>query len=245
MLTLHRIVERCQADHDITWSSFRALLDGIAAGGTRVDARLGSEDCLRGRAVALTFDDGTADHLRAGEELAGRGIPGLFFVPAGRMGRPGHLGAPQLRALSALGHGVGSHGWSHLPLDEEMPPEVVTRELRDSKRLLEDAAGTGVVLFAPPGGIDCASTRRELPAHGYAASRSMRWGIYGSLRDRWSIPCVPVTEWTLARGWVAQVLRAHELPLAMKSTWALKRLMPDAVRTSVRRTLHRSFRAAG
>ena len=245
VLTLHRIVHRCEADHDITWRSFRTLLDGIAADGAAFDARLTAEDCLRRRAVAFTFDDGTADHIRAGEELARRGIPGLFFVPAGKVGRTRYLGVPDLRELTTLGHSVGSHGFSHLPLDEKMPPESVARELRDSKRLLEDAVGAGVVYFAPPGGIECASTRRELPAHGYVASRSMRWGVYESLRDRWSIPCIPVTEFTLARGWVMRVLRTGGVPLAIRSAWALKRLMPEVLRCSVRRALHHPFRAGG
>ena len=243
VLTLHRVVAHCEKDHDITWSSFRILLDELAARGAVIEARLTAEECLRPGRVALTFDDGTADHLRIGEELARRGMPGVFFIPAGQVDRPGHLSMPQLRELSALRHRVGSHGFSHVPLDDEMPPEVVTREVRDSKKLLEDGVGTAVVYFAPPGGRERASVRHELPAHGYRASRSMKWGIYGSLKRRWSIPCIPVTEFTLARGWVMHALRACELPLAMRSGWAVKRLVPEAVRESLRRRLHDPFRA--
>jgi polysaccharide deacetylase len=243
VLAFHRVVERCEKDHDITWRSFRTLLDGIAADGVPSEARLAGEDGLRRRAVALTFDDGTADHLQVGEELARRGMPGVFFVPAGKVDRPHHLTMPHLRELSEFGHRVGSHGFSHLPLGDEMPPQVLTRELRDSKTLLEDAIGNTVEYFAPPGGFERAAARHELRAHGYTAARSMRWGIYASVQDRWSIPCVPVTEFTLARGWVMHALRLREVPLVMRSGWALKRLMPAAMRLSVRKRLHDPFRA--
>lgn len=243
VLTLHRIAERCEKDHDITWRSFRALLDGIATSRTTVDARLDSEDGLRQRSVALTFDDGTADHARVAQELAARGMPAVFFIPVGKVGRPGYLSMPEVRELTTLGHRVGSHAFSDLPLDEKMPPEVVCGELRDSKRQLEDGAGTRVTYFAPPGGFERASARRELRACGYTASRSMRWGIYASLRDRWSIPCIPVTEFTLACGWVMYAVRSREVPLAMRSGWAIKRLMPGPVRHSVRNMLHSTFKA--
>ena len=243
VLTFHRVVERCERDHDITWTSFLTLLDGITAEGAPSESRLAGEDGLRGRAVALTFDDGTADHQRVGEELARRGMMGVFFVPAGRVGMPHRLTMPRLRDLSALGHRVGSHGFSHLPLDDRTAPEVLTRELRESKTLLEDGIGAAVEFFAPPGGFERTKARDELAAHGYTASRSMRWGIYASVRDRWSIPCIPVTEFTLARGWVMHALRVRRIPLVMRSGLAIKGWLPDTVRRSLRKKLHGPFRA--
>ncbi len=243
VLTFHRIAERCDKDHDVTWRSFRMVLNDIAANGATVDARLDSEDGFPQRAVGLTFDDATADHARVAEELAGRRMPGVFFIPAGKVGRPGYLSMPEVRGLAALGHRVGSHALNDLPLDDRMPPEIVSRELSDSKKALEDWTGTRVTYFAPPGGVERASAARELLASGYTASRSMRWGIYRSLRDRWSIPCIPVTEFTLACGWVIHAVRTREVPLAMRSGWTVKRLMPEPVRHSVRKMLHSTFRA--
>jgi peptidoglycan/xylan/chitin deacetylase (PgdA/CDA1 family) len=243
VLAFHRISDRCEKDHDVSWTSFRALLDRVAANGTVVETRLDAQENLRQRGVALTFDDGTVNHLRAGEELAARGMTGVFFVPAGAIGRPGHLSMPQLHELLALAHLVGSHGFSHLPLDGTMSPQAITHELRDSKQLLEDGLGTGVDYFAPPGGIVRGWRSDELQVYGYSASRSMAWGIYHALGDRWRIPSIPVTEFTLARGWIEHVLRACELPFAMRCGWAVKRLMPLAVRSSLRRRLHDSFRA--
>ncbi len=242
VLAFHRITDRRERDHDVTWASFHAVLDWIEAGGA-VETRLAAEEALRRPAVVLTFDDGTADHLRAGEELAARGMPGVFFIPAGAIGRSDHLSMPQLRRLLALGHEVGSHGFSHLPLDRGMAPQIIGHELRESKRLLEDGLGAGIDYFAPPGGIVGGCRSDALQAHGYRASRSMAWGIYRALTHRWRIPAIPVTEFTVRRGWIEHAVRACELPFAMTSGWAIKRFMPLALRSSIRRRLHDRFRA--
>ena len=196
-----------------------------------------------GNGLALTFDDGTEDHLRVGEELAKRAMGGIFFVPAGKVGTPGRLSVRQVLELHALGHILGSHSFSDVPLREGMPREQIRRELGDSKAFLEDALATDVSYFAPPGGIGVRWLGRELKRHGYRASRSMVWGIYRSPHERWAIPCVPVTEFTLARGWVRAALSAHALPFAMRTTWAIKSMVPGLARGVMRKMLHDPFRA--
>jgi len=238
VLTFHRVVERCERDHDITRRSFCHLLDAIAAMGTVTDTQLASGESLRKRAAVLTFDDGTEDHLWAGEELARRGLPAIFFVPAGRVGRPGFLPPHRVRGLGAMGIRIGSHGFDHLRLEAGLPPAAIRRELEDSKKFLEDVGGAPVVYFAPPGGLGSRVVRQALGRYGYAASRSMRWGIYESWEARWEIPCIPVTEFTLKRGWVTAALRVGAMPLAMRGAWLVKRLMPSRVRFAVRRKLH-------
>ena len=243
VLTFHRVVEGCERDHDITWTSFHGLLDGIARSHYPIETRLGSNDSLRKPSVALTIDDGTEDHLHVGEELAKRGMAGIFFVPAGKVGAPGRLSIQQLRQLHALGHIIGSHSFSEVPLRNGLPRQQITRELGDSRAFLEDTLGTEVSYFAPPGGIGCRWLRRELRRHGYQASRSMAWGIYRSLHKRWAIPCVPVTEFTLAHGWIRTALSAHALGFAMRSTWVIKSIVPRPVRGAIRKILHGPFRA--
>ena len=242
VLTFHRIVEDCQEDHDITWRSLRHLLEIIIAGGDAVDSRLASSAALRSRSLALTFDDATEAHWRVGEELANRGISAIFFVPAGEVGQPGRLSARMVRDLHSWGHIIGSHGFMHTLLAEGMSFAEIRRELGDSRAFLEDHTGGRVSYFAPPGGAGCGLVSRRGEQFGYEASRSMRWGIYGALRDRWDIPCVPVTEFTLARGWVTQALAAHRIPLAMRSAFVIKSLMPMRMRCSVRKMLHQTLR---
>jgi peptidoglycan/xylan/chitin deacetylase (PgdA/CDA1 family) len=244
VLTFHRVVAECERDHDITRRSFGHLLDAIAAIGIVTETQLASDESLRGGATVLTFDDGTEDHLWVGEELARRGLAAIFFVPAGRVGRPGFLPPYRLRSLRAGGIQIGSHGFDHLRLEKGVPPEAIRRELEDSKKFLEDVGGAPVPYFATPGGLGNRWVRQDLSRYGYAASRSMRWGIYRSREARWEIPCIPVTEFTLGRGWVNAALRVGEMPLAMRGAWLVKRLMPSRARFAVRRKLHAPFGAS-
>jgi hypothetical protein len=96
-----------------------------------------------------------------------------------------------------------------------------------------------VSYFAPTGGSHHPQLAEELRRAGYTASRSTRWGIYRPGSERFDIPCVPVTELTIARGWVAAAVERRQLPLAMRATYAAKRLLPDGARTSVRGWTHR------
>ena len=242
VLTSHRVVEDCRKDHDITWLSLHRLLEMLVTGSEVVVPLLAPSTASQIRSVALTFDDGTDDHGRVGEELAKRGISAIFFVPAGKVGLPGRLSARMIRDLRAWGHTIGSHGFTHTPLDRALSFADIRRELGDSKALLEDHTGARVDYFAPPGGSGSRTIGRRAEEFGYEASRSMKWGIYGSLRDRWNVPCVPVTEFTLARGWVKQVLAARQIPLAMRSAAVIKTLVPTSIRFSVRKKIHEALR---
>jgi peptidoglycan/xylan/chitin deacetylase (PgdA/CDA1 family) len=242
VLTLHRLVDTPERDHDVTWDAFGELLDRVAAVGAGVVSELDPPAGTNGRRrIVLTFDDGTADHLRAGEELARRGLPGIFFVPAGKVDSAGYLTQEEVRELQALGHVIGSHAYHHAPL-EELSRSEVALELTRSRDLLSDLLETKIRYFAPPGGITNRFLSEELERHGFTASRSMRWGLYRSAEERWDVPCIPVTQVTLTRGWVARTLDRWELPAAMRSAWVVKRAMPAKLRFTLRSAAHERLR---
>lgn len=242
VLTLHRLVDTAERDHDVTWGAFGELLDQVGKAGADVVSELEPPAATNGhRSIVLTFDDGTADHLRAGEELARRGLSGIFFVPVAKVDSPGYLKREEVRELQALGHVIGSHAYHHAPLEELSRPEVAA-ELTRSRDFLSDLLDTKIRYFAPPGGITNRFLSDELERHGFAASRSMRWGLYRSANERWNIPCVPVTQVTLTRGWVARTLERWELPAAMRSAWVVKRAMPASLRFTLRSAAHERLR---
>ena len=80
VLTFHRVVDRLEQDHDLTWDSFRRLADSVSASITDLESPSSA------RAIAMTFDDGTEDHLRAAQELQRRALPAVFFIPAADIG---------------------------------------------------------------------------------------------------------------------------------------------------------------
>lgn len=239
VLTFHRVVADSDRDHDIRWTSFRGVLDCIAD--LDVAAELGP-GALRGSGVVLTFDDGTIDHLEVARALHERDLRGVFFVTVGRLGCDGFLSTSQVRELRSMGHSVASHGLCHKLLPT-LAPNQREREIVDSRARLEDLIGERVRFFAPPSGVTSRAVAELVRRSGYEACRLMNWGLYSAESQRWTVPCVPVTEATLARGWVASALIDRRLPIAMHAAGLVKRLLPPSAREWARR--HAQPRGAG
>lgn len=103
--------------------------------------------------LEVTFDDGHASHVsNAGPLLESVGLRGIFFIPAANIGIGGSTASwPDLRALQAKGHGIGSHGNTHILLtgcsDRKLREELVR-----SRLTLEDKLGVPVLTISMPGG---------------------------------------------------------------------------------------------
>jgi peptidoglycan/xylan/chitin deacetylase (PgdA/CDA1 family) len=234
VLTFHRIVAEPERDHDVSRRSFETLLDRLAATGTGFTTEL---DRPLDHALALTFDDGSADHLEVAEALAARDVSALFFVPSASLDHPNKLTADGCRRLVALRHTVGSHAREHSPLAGLTHAEL-RAQVEESKAQLEDVTGTSVSIFAPPGGIGHPGLEAELERAGYRASRATSWGFYRSSEQRWHVPCVPVTEFTLRRGWIDAAVARWSLPAAMRVSSAVRRIVPAPAAARLRGRLH-------
>ena len=107
--------------------------------------------------VVLTFDDGYADfHAEAFPILAQFGFTATVFLPTAYIGdtprefsRTTCLTWTQVRELAKAGVEFGSHTVTH-PQLRDLPPGEIRRELRDSKREMEDRLGDAVDSFSYP-----------------------------------------------------------------------------------------------
>ena len=130
---------------------------------------------------SITYDEALSELHRFAipyhEEF---GIPGHVEAVAGHIGvirQLGqssyngfhHMGAEELRDLVARGWGVGNHSWSH----EVISPEMVDRELRQAKEVLEEAIGSHIRLYCAPG------DNTNMSDHVLAACR--RYGYLGAM----------------------------------------------------------------
>ena len=132
---------------------FARQLDWLVANGYR-SVRLGADAAAAAgeRRVVISFDDGDVSNAEVALPLlAERGMVAEFFVTSGFVGTPGRLSAAQVRALSAAGMGVQSHGATHRYL-EDLDARALEAELAGSRHELERLAGAPVTALALPGG---------------------------------------------------------------------------------------------
>lgn len=151
------------------------------------------------RTVVLTFDDGFSAAVReARTRLDAAGMRATFFCVAGHLGGMSNWssrtpGAPvgrlatahELAELAGAGHEIGSHGWSHAPLDTDAD---LHRELVDSKAALEAAAGAAVRTFAYPYGAAPTAAARVLVAKTYAGAFGTSTARVSHDSSLWNLP---------------------------------------------------------
>ena len=144
---------------------------------------------LPAKAIALTFDDGTADALIAVlPALQRRGLRGTFFIVTGFVGKPGYLTWDGVGALAQAGMELGSHSVDHERLPD-LSPARAAEELAASKRELEARLQKPVEVLAYPfnsvrGGLQAAARQA-----GYRAAVA---GVVHGSRDLFALYRVSV-----------------------------------------------------
>lgn len=153
----------------VSAQQFRDHLDRIdkAVGRppSKVDALIGG-DTLPANPWMLTFDDGGASAVAAGEELARRGWRGHFFIVTNLVGQPRFVDWDGVRALAEQGHTIGSHSCSHpQPISACSWDELLDEWSRSSQELSE-AIGRRVTTGSVPGGFYSPQVARAAAAAG-------------------------------------------------------------------------------
>lgn len=130
----------------------------------------------RRQAVGLTFDDGdVSNYTLAYPALAEAGASADFFVNTATVGRPGFLSWPQIGEMQRAGLSFQSHSHDHVVL-VGLPAPALERQLRESKRRLEDRLGAPVDFLAAPYGLVSGSVVRAAREAGYrAVGTSWNW----------------------------------------------------------------------
>ena len=115
----------------------------------------------------LSFDDSnTSDVEIALPALLERGLTADFFVLAGRLGKPGSLGADDLRTLAGTGMTVGTHGMQHHPW-RRLDAATIDDELVVARDRLASAVGRPITMAGCPLGRYDRATLTALRRLGY------------------------------------------------------------------------------
>lgn len=117
----------------------------------------------------ITFDDGGASALHAGEELRRRGWRGHFFIVTDFVGRPGYLDWDGVRAVESMGHAIGSHSVSHPHRMADCSWGELIDEWSRSAELLGQQLGHAVTSASVPGGLYSREVGRAAAQAGYTS----------------------------------------------------------------------------
>ncbi|MFH1996952.1 MAG: polysaccharide deacetylase family protein [Candidatus Omnitrophota bacterium] len=140
------------------------------------------------KGAVFTFDDCLDCHFEVVvPALREFGYTGCFFAPVGLIGKKGYLNWEQLGEMARQGMEVGSHGFSHDLLDT-MPKERLTRELKDSKEILEKRLRTRCDLFSVPRGYYNRNILRAAEEAGYSAVCTSKFGFVRCGASSMSLP---------------------------------------------------------
>lgn len=117
-----------------------------------LDAIQKGEEEAPSKMAFLGFDDGYKDnYTTAYPILKSEGVKATFFIVSGSIGKENRMTHEDIKDLIANGYAIGSHTVNHYDL-VELPPDVLRKELNDSKYKLEHDFGIKVNSIAYPGG---------------------------------------------------------------------------------------------
>jgi peptidoglycan/xylan/chitin deacetylase (PgdA/CDA1 family) len=211
---MYHIVDRpkdaTEARFCCTPARFDRQMKHIATSGVTLMDLEDLSDCLGGmrpwpsRGVVVTFDDGyRCVHEIALPILEQNGVPATVFVVAGRVGKTNDwmqarnlpqrelLGWDELREMRNRGISLGSHTLTHPRLPEISPGEL-SRELEESRKILEDGFGHPVTQFAYPFGQFNEAVRAATERAGYRVACSTRSGFNKPGADRFTLQRIEV-----------------------------------------------------
>ncbi len=187
--------------------------------------------------VALTFDDGYAEHAAfAAPILAELGLPATFFVPSGAVGLEGEeaqrfartairrrsrtfrfMRAEDVAAVAAEPlFAIGGHTRNHVDLGSPIDPARLAAEIEEDKLALEALTGSPLRFFAYPfGGAEHTSPQAQATVRGagYEAAFTIMPGYWSRAQERFLVGRDSLTIDAPDRSWRA-ALRGGADPVA-------------------------------
>ena len=172
------------------------------------------EDYFQVEAFAATIDRRDWDNLpprvehntqRLLDILAEAGVEATFFI----LGWIARRHPALVRRIVADGHEVASHGSDHLRVDR-LSPAAFRSDVRDAKKILEDAAGVAVNGYRAPTFSIGRATRW---AHAILAEEGYRYSssVYPVTHDLYGCPEAPRRAFSPCRGLIEIPLTAVRL----------------------------------
>lgn len=208
---------------------FERQMDRLARSGRRclsletLRTLLADGTGLPERSFVLTFDDGYTDLERTVLPVLERhGFTATVFVVTGHVGGTNawdakHGDAPRsllgweaIRRLDGGAFRFESHSCTH-PFLTELSREAAEREIRDSKRLLEDRLGREVTTFSYPHGLFNRRLEAKVREAGYLCAATDIRGLNVRETDPFRVRRVMMTATDHRPGFLFKIATGHDL----------------------------------
>jgi peptidoglycan/xylan/chitin deacetylase (PgdA/CDA1 family) len=183
----------------VTPSNFAAQMGALARAGYEPITPSDLAGALHGvhglppRPLLLTFDDGYEDfYTAAAPVLRDHHFRAINYVITGRVGAGSYLTWPQIEELDREGFTFGAHTVNHPDLTR-LPFEAAVREVRESKRALEQRLQHPVVDFAYPYGKFTPALEAEAQAAGFTNAVSTLGGSYHTVASLYHLQRISIT----------------------------------------------------
>ncbi|MHB0865505.1 MAG: polysaccharide deacetylase family protein [Minisyncoccota bacterium] len=172
-----------------------------------------------GGSVVLTFDDGYRDNYTTVFPLLEQyGFPATIFVTTDFIGEPGYCSAEELREMQASGIiALEPHTLSH-PKLAKLPRAEAEREMRESRRVLQEILGTTPTLFAYPYGNFSEETVGLAREAGFVGTVTVEEGAVGLDTDPLRLPRNSIDRSTTFEQFRGKVSRAIDWYTSLKSS---------------------------
>jgi peptidoglycan/xylan/chitin deacetylase (PgdA/CDA1 family) len=116
-----------------------------------------------------SWDDGYLLDLKVADLLDRYGMKGTFYLCPAAQHAADMLSKEQIKALSSR-HAIGAHSMTH-PKLTKIPAEQAAREIRDSKKWVEDATGKPCTMFCYPYGAVNDAVKKFVREAGFTEAR--------------------------------------------------------------------------
>lgn len=153
--------------------AYHSVGDSVKEAGASLYCVLGAKfraqmECLRGKDVMITFDDGDiTNYTKAYPILKELGMKACFFIIGEWVGAAGYMSWREIKELQGAGMTIGSHGMTHRILttlsDYELDYEFIA-----SKKLLEDNLKAQISSISIPRGLFNKRVIDKVKEYGYS-----------------------------------------------------------------------------
>lgn len=121
----------------------------------------GEKSFIKKPGILLTFDDGfEGNYIAATKVMKKYGITGFFFISSDLVGKKGYLSWEQLDEMIQDGNTVGCHTATHHRMEETDTTEILTTEIIESKRKIEENLKKKIIYFCWCGGEEKHYTKK-------------------------------------------------------------------------------------